>query len=104
MFRRAIFAAAFALAVAPIVYAQQPTTPPVPEDALSPRELIAWSNLQTPRPAQEQLPAIPNQPNPPSTDSAHPSQQGKASLAQQEASKSHIVAEPSAQELRARTR
>lgn len=57
MFRSASLVGGLALAAASFVYAQQPTTPPVPEDALSPRELIAWTSLQIPRPAQEALPA-----------------------------------------------
>jgi hypothetical protein len=57
MFRSASLVGGLALAAASVAYAQQPTTPPVPEDALSPRELIAWTSLQIPRPAQEALPA-----------------------------------------------
>ena len=57
MFRTAILVAGLALAAVSLAHAQQPTTPPVPEDALTPRELIAWSSLQIPQPAQQQLPA-----------------------------------------------
>lgn len=62
MFRRTILAGGLALAGS-LLHAQQPTTPPVPEDALTPRELIAWSSLQTPLPAQQQLPSTPAKPN-----------------------------------------
>ena len=75
MFRKAILAAGLGLAAAPVLLAQQATTPPVPEDALSPRELIAWSSLQIPRPAQQQIPAIQAQPHEAIQDSAQRSQQ-----------------------------
>src|ERR1700758_2687788 len=57
MFRDAILAGGLALAAASLARAPQHTTPPVPEDALTARELIAWSNLQTPQPACQQPPA-----------------------------------------------
>lgn len=72
MFRNAILAGGLALAAASLAHAQQPTTPPVPEDALTPRELIAWSSLQTPQPARQQLPATQA---PPCQDSAERPQQ-----------------------------
>lgn len=52
----AILAGGLALAVPSVVHAQQSTASSVLEDALTPRELIAWSSLQTPQPAQQQLP------------------------------------------------
>ena len=66
MFRTAILAGALAVSVPSVIRAQQATTPPVPEDALTPRELIAWSTLQTPQPVQQQLP--------PQTQSDHSSE------------------------------
>lgn len=68
MFRRAILAVGLALTLATLAHSQQPTTPPVPEDALAPRELIAWSSLQTPQPAQQQLPTSQTHPD---RDSPH---------------------------------
>lgn len=72
MFRGLSLVAGLALAAASVMYAQQPTTPPVPEDALSPRELVAWTSLQVPRPAQESLAPNPIPPYPTNQDSAHP--------------------------------
>jgi len=43
------------LLIAADAVAQQ-TTPPTPEDAYTSRELIAWSQLQTPQPAPQPLP------------------------------------------------
>src|ERR1700752_1904714 len=71
MFRRAILALGLALAVTSFVVAQEPTAPPVPEDVLAPRELIAWSSLQTPQPAQKPVPPIQSQAREPNQDSAH---------------------------------
>lgn len=86
MFRKAILAVGLALtAGVPVLYAQQPTTPPVPEDALSPRELIAWNSLQIPRPAQQQLPAIQAQPHEAIQDSVQSSQHIISSEPQREA-------------------
>jgi hypothetical protein len=45
------------LAIAPLALAQQQSTPQVPEDALQPRELIAWSSLQTPQPVPQPMPS-----------------------------------------------
>ena len=71
MSRRTILAGGLALAVTPFVLAQEPTTPPVPEDALAPRELIAWSDLQTPQPAQDPHSPIQTEAREPNEDSAH---------------------------------
>lgn len=96
MFRRAILAGGLALAVTPFVLAQEPTTPPVPEDVLAPRELIAWSDLQTPKQAQEPLPPIQNQAGEPNQNSAHRRQPPTGAQAQQQPAQSHNTAQPPA--------
>jgi hypothetical protein len=68
--------AMFALALAPLALGQQSqSNPQVPEDALSTRQLIAWSALQKPQPAPQPLPPtdtpIP-QPDQPSDQQANP--------------------------------
>jgi hypothetical protein len=83
MFRGAILAGGLALVATSLVSAQEPRTPPVPEDALAPRELIAWSSLQTPQPAQQTLPPIQNQAREANQDSAHGPQQSAGVQAQQ---------------------
>ena len=93
MFRGAILAGSLALAVASVVHAQEPKTPPVPEDALAPRELIAWSSLQTPQPTQEPLPSIQTQARAPNQDCAHGPQQSTAAQVQQERAQSHNSAQ-----------
>src|SRR5947209_11094975 len=46
-----------ALGAASLAAAQDPnSTPQVPEDAFSTRELIAWSSMQKPQPAPQPLP------------------------------------------------
>lgn len=102
MFRSAIVAGILALAAGSIVHAQQPTTPQVPEDALTPRELIVWTSLQIPRPVQEQLlPAIQSQPGDRTQDPRPRPQQVTGSQAQPEPAISHVLVQPSA---RIRTR
>ena len=108
MFRRAILAGGLALTVASVVHAQEPTTPPVPEDALTPRELIAWSTLQIPRPAQEPLSAIQTQAREQNQDSEHRDfaprlQQPTAAQAQQERAQSHNTAQSPTRDPRSRT-
>jgi len=95
MFRSAIVAGALALAIGSVVYAQQPTTPQVPEDALAPRELIAWTSLQTPRPIEEQLPAIQSPPVDRAQDPRHRPQQVTGSQAPPEPANSHVLVQPS---------
>lgn len=103
MFRRAIVAGALALGMAPVAYAQQPTTPPVPEDVLAPRELIAWTSLQTPRPVPQQIPAIQAQPHQSDHDSAQRQQLTIDSKGEQTSSQSNATAQPSARNSRSRT-
>ena len=100
MFRSAIVAGTLALAGS-VVHAQQPTKPQVPEDALTPRELIAWTSLQTPRPVEEQPPAIQSQPGDRVQDPRHRPQQATGSQAQPEPAISQVLVQPSA---RIRTR
>ena len=78
-----------------VIQAQQPTTPPIPEDALTPRELIAWSSLQTPQPAQQQPPAQ-TQSNHASEhrDSANRSLPPSDPQPPQEPARSHTPAQP----------
>lgn len=98
MFRKLIFPGCLALAVASVAYAQQPTAPPIPEDALSPRELIAWTSLQIPRPAQVQIPAVQIQPYELIQDPAKRGPQLTTdSQVPQDHAKSQSVTEPSAQ-------
>src|ERR1700758_2905065 len=104
MFRKTIFAGGLAFAVTSFVYAQQPTTPPVPEDALAPRELIAWSSLQTPQPTQEPLPSIQTQARAPNQDCAHGPQQSTAAQVQQERAQSHNSAQSPPRDAHAQTR
>lgn len=52
----------------PALCQNQQNAPQAPEDALSPRELIAWSRLQKPQPAPQPLP-------PPDTPIPQPDQQ-----------------------------
>ena len=101
MLRHVILVGGLALAAGSVVYGQQSTTPPVPEDALAPRELIAWTTLQTPRPAQEQLPAIQPKLDDPSQGSPQRAEQGIDSQPQPEHADSHAVPQPPA---RTRTR
>jgi hypothetical protein len=89
MFRRAILALCVGLAATSFVLAQEPTAPPVPEDALAPRELIAWSSLQTPQPAQKPVPPIQTQTREPNQDSAQGSQRPADDQAQQQRAQSH---------------
>jgi hypothetical protein len=57
MSRRTNLFAAFLLATTPLAFGQEPQSPPqFPEDALAPRQLIAWSRLQEPQPAPQPLP------------------------------------------------
>jgi hypothetical protein len=98
--------AGLALAAVPVVYAQQPTTPPVPEDAFSPRELIAWSNLQTPRPATEevQLPVLQTRPHELNQDSADRPRHVIDPEARQTPPQNRSTAQPSARDSHVRTR
>ena len=49
--------AGFLLAIAPLVFGQEPQlTQQFPEDALATRQLVAWSRLQKPQPAPQPLP------------------------------------------------
>ena len=96
MFRGAILAGGVALAVTSFVYGQQPTTPPVPEDALAPRELIAWSNLQTPQPAQEPLLTVRAQ-------AREPNQQPAGAQGQQQREQSHDTAQSRTRDSRTQT-
>ena len=96
MFRSAIVAGILALAAGSVAHAQQPTTPRVPEDALAPRELIAWTSLQIPRPVEEQIPAIQSQPGDRAQDPRHRPQQVTGSPAQPEPAISHVLVQPSA--------
>ena len=57
MNRTANWLAGFFLAATSLAFAQQGRTPSQPpEDALEPRELVAWSRLQKPQPAPQPLP------------------------------------------------
>jgi len=48
---------AFLLVMTPLAFGQEgQQTPQFPEDALAPRQLIAWSYLQKPQPAPQPLP------------------------------------------------
>jgi hypothetical protein len=51
-------------AIASAAVAQQQSNPQTPEDAFSTRELIAWSQLQTPQPMPEPLPPRESVPQP----------------------------------------
>ena len=103
MYRKAILAGGLALAVTSVIQAQQPTTPPVPEDALSPRELIAWSSLQTPQPAQQQLAGAQAQPSHDSEQGeTHRPQQQNDPQPQQEPARSHNAVPPAARDQRMR--
>jgi hypothetical protein len=93
MFRRETLAGGLAFLVGSVVLAQESAKPLVPEDALTPRELIAWSSLQTPRPAQERLSAFQNQTCEPNQDSAHRLEQPTDAQAQQERPQSHSTAQ-----------
>ena len=53
---RTYFLAGLLFTLAPIALAQQSSAPDVPEDALQPRELIAWSSLQKPQPVPQPMP------------------------------------------------
>jgi phospholipase C len=105
MFRSTILAAALAMAAVSPVYAQQSTTLPIPEDALSPRELIAWSNLQIPRPAaeKEQLPVLQTQPKELRQDSAQRVPHVIDSEARQTPAQNQTTAQPSAHDSHIRT-
>jgi hypothetical protein len=49
--------AGFLLAITPLAFGQEPqSAPQFPEDAMSTRQLIAWSRLQEPQPAPQPLP------------------------------------------------
>jgi hypothetical protein len=104
MFRRAILAGGLALAVASVVRAQEPTAPPVPEDALAPRELIAWSSLQTPQPAQKPLPAIQVKARESNQDSGNAPQQPTGAQAQQDPAQSHNSAQSPPRDAQTQTR
>jgi hypothetical protein len=84
MFRRTILLAGMALGVTSGVFAQQSTTPVIPEDALTPRELIAWSDLQTPRPTHEPPPPPQAEPREPDRNSGAHSQQPNSVQVHQE--------------------
>lgn len=59
MYRTKNLLAGLLFAIAPLAIAQQsqPSAPQVPEDALQPRQLIAWSSLQTPQPVPQPMPS-----------------------------------------------
>lgn len=100
MFRMPILAAGVLLAAASVVHAQQSTPPPVPEDALAPRELIAWSNLQTPQPAQQQ-PVSQTRTHEPNQDSRRAQPQA-APQSQQQPAQSQNAAQPPSRDSRTR--
>jgi hypothetical protein len=53
--------AGFLLAITPLAFGQEPkSAPQFPEDAMSTRQLIAWSRLQEPQPTPQPLPARDN--------------------------------------------
>lgn len=59
------------LALTPLAFAQEPQlTPQFPEDALTSRQLVAWSRMQKPQPAPQPLP-------PPDTPIPQPDPQGQ---------------------------
>jgi hypothetical protein len=63
--------AGFLLAITPLAFGQESqSAPQFPEDALAPRQLIAWTRLQEPQPAPQPLPPRDNR-------IARPDQQGK---------------------------
>lgn len=63
--------AGFLLAVTPLAFGQdRQSAPQFPEDAMSTRQLIAWSRLQEPQPAPQPLPPRDNR-------IPQPDQQGK---------------------------
>ena len=57
MYRTTNLLAGLVFAIAPLALAQQVAAPQVPEDALQPRELIAWSSLQRPQPVPQPMPS-----------------------------------------------
>ena len=95
MFRRTILLAGIALGVTSGVLAQQSTTPAIPEDALTPRELIAWSDLQMPRPAHEAPPPPQAEPREPDGNSGPHSQQPNSVQVDQEPRSHHDSQSPS---------
>lgn len=101
MFRMMILAGSLALATASVVYAQEPTPPPLPEDALAPRELIAWSNLQIPRPAQQQPPVSQTQAREPNPD--FPQRAQPQAVPQPQRLQSRNTMQPPARDSRTRT-
>lgn len=76
MYRTTNIIAGLILVLASFAVAQdpQPPSPQTPEDALQPRQLIAWSSLQKPQPAPQPLPP-PDTPIPQPGD--QPDQQAK---------------------------
>jgi hypothetical protein len=102
MLGRTMLAGGLALAATSFVLAQELTRPPLPEDALSPRELIAWSNLQAPQPAQNPLPPIQTQAREPNQDSAQRPQQPQGAQAQQRQEQAHDTPQSSKRDSRTR--
>jgi hypothetical protein len=68
----------FLLAVTPLAFGQAPqSAPQFPEDAISTRQLVAWSRLQEPQPAPQPLPPRDNRVPQPDQQGNQPSEPQK---------------------------